>query len=627
MMLFLEEFEAWVTIDGRHAEEYQWQYIPKQKLVQCWIASEVGKPFQIHWLDSKRSTATDGFVLLDGKKCGGSVISSDLDKPNYTCKEYIRTGPTTVKPFEFSQTSLTDDDTRADPDLLTTELGQIELLIVRVRVKSYETSQTRCASKQQLIHEKAKKGIQHQTTFGKTVASTPRQAVRLEQISDDAVARFRFLYRPIDMLKAKGIASTDKPRAKTTTGPESKLHVVAGTRFSVKTEDALSKYAINSAPSRGISVSDWDTLLPSSDVDIKPEAQDEMGVIKVQGSASSVPGPSSLPGLVSLPEGLRSTLGPGSFVPSPSYISNLAESELPSLSGFFKCDDDGLEEQNTTRTENLARDDDELETVIVQQISQGTKGDDICGPTVQSGTEVSMAGTTAINPIVVDDDDDDWIKTENSNNSSIRATSSSSFATSATSPPISPSPSDRAPMIDTRSVISALELLGPCKKRKRSSTPSTIHMPQRKWCKAESNPSNDTQEVKGNSFADDPRHSTTSVSTEPQQAPEIVIVKSDVGALDSTQIIDVDDDEEDRMLASEMETLQVCDLCFPFFILEGPLTIFLPIQRQTRLRILQAQRIERRQANLNRRLVDNQRKEGCSHAVVKQDDTLKEEGM
>ncbi|KAJ3888125.1 hypothetical protein GG344DRAFT_54323 [Lentinula edodes] len=107
MMLFLEEFEAWVTIDGQHAEEYQWQYIPKQKLVQCWIASEVGKPFQIHWLDSKRSTATDGFVLLDGKKCGGSVISSDLDKPNYTCKEYIRTGPTTVKPFEFSQISLT----------------------------------------------------------------------------------------------------------------------------------------------------------------------------------------------------------------------------------------------------------------------------------------------------------------------------------------------------------------------------------------------------------------------------------------------------------------------------------------------------------------------------------------
>ncbi|KAJ3809726.1 hypothetical protein EV368DRAFT_11099, partial [Lentinula lateritia] len=55
---------------------------------------------------SERSTATDGFVLLDGKKCGGSVISSDLDKPNYTCKEYVRTGTTTVKPFEFSQTGL-----------------------------------------------------------------------------------------------------------------------------------------------------------------------------------------------------------------------------------------------------------------------------------------------------------------------------------------------------------------------------------------------------------------------------------------------------------------------------------------------------------------------------------------
>ncbi|KAJ3932966.1 MAG: hypothetical protein NXY57DRAFT_960369 [Lentinula lateritia] len=562
-MLFLEEFEAWVTIDGRHAEEYQWQYIPKQNLVQCWIASEVGKPFQIHWLDSKRSTATDGFVLLDGKKCGGSVISYDLNKPNYTCKEYIRTGPTTVKPFEFSQTSLTDDDTRADPDLLTTELGQIELLIVRVRVKSYETPQTRCASKQQLLHEKAKKGIHHQTTFGKTVASSsPRQAVRLEQLSDDAVARFRFLYRPIDMLKAKGIAPSEKPRAKTTTGPESKSHVMAGTRFFVKAEDALSKYTINSAPSRGIPVSDWDTLLPSSDVDTMPEAQDEMGVIKVQGSASSVPGPSSLPGLVSLPEGLRSTLGPGSFVPSTGYISNSAGLELPSLSGFFKCDDDGLEEQNMTKTEILAPNDHELETVVVHQnLLQGTARDENCEPSVQSCTVVSTAGMTAMNPIVIADDDNDGVKTENSNDSSIRAASSFSLATLATSPPVSPSPfpSDRAPMIDTRPpVTSALELLGRCKKRRRSSTPSTIHVPQQKWRKAESNPLNDTQEVN----ADDTRHSTTSVSTEPQQAPKIVIVKSDDGALDSTQITDVDD-EEDRMLASEMETLQVCNLCFP----------------------------------------------------------------
>ncbi|KAF9058942.1 hypothetical protein BDP27DRAFT_1239749 [Rhodocollybia butyracea] len=107
MVLFLDEFSAWVTIDGQELQEYRPQHKPKKNLLACWIASVAGKNFQIHWRDSKRHTATDGHCRIDGNPCGGKVISCDADKPAFAIKSYMRTGPTTLKPFKFSDVQLT----------------------------------------------------------------------------------------------------------------------------------------------------------------------------------------------------------------------------------------------------------------------------------------------------------------------------------------------------------------------------------------------------------------------------------------------------------------------------------------------------------------------------------------
>ncbi|KAF5389166.1 hypothetical protein D9757_004972 [Collybiopsis confluens] len=219
MVLFLHEFRAWIIIEGSIADEHQFRYLPETNTVCCWIASEAGKGFQVHWEDTERKSATDGHLVIDGNPCGGKVLSADPDKPSFTSKEGIRTSPTTVRPFRFSQIQLTDDDTRADPQLAQTELGQIELLIFRVEIRGEEEVITRDVPTQQLLHERAKKAIQHQTTFGdKLQKSTPRPAVRLKQLSQEPVARFRFLYRPLEMLQAKGILSLPAHQVKAEEG-------------------------------------------------------------------------------------------------------------------------------------------------------------------------------------------------------------------------------------------------------------------------------------------------------------------------------------------------------------------------------------------------------------------------
>lgn len=45
MVLFLDEFEAWVTIDGQKVEEYQ--CTKTDSVLQCFIPSEAGKVHEI----------------------------------------------------------------------------------------------------------------------------------------------------------------------------------------------------------------------------------------------------------------------------------------------------------------------------------------------------------------------------------------------------------------------------------------------------------------------------------------------------------------------------------------------------------------------------------------------------
>ncbi|KAL0578478.1 hypothetical protein V5O48_003527 [Marasmius crinis-equi] len=205
MVLSHEEFTAWVTIDGKPVEEYQIRNLPEKKRVECYIPSQAGRNYEVHWRDSRRSTATDGLVVVDGKKCGTKTISPDLDKPDNTYKKGFRTSSNLIVPFQFADIETTDDESRANlPN--SPFVGRIELLIYRVKIKEREVYVQQARHEDQIFYEKEVKGLQHCTTFGKAEEIRERPAVGLELLSEVEVARFRFCYRPIETLRAERIA-------------------------------------------------------------------------------------------------------------------------------------------------------------------------------------------------------------------------------------------------------------------------------------------------------------------------------------------------------------------------------------------------------------------------------------
>ncbi|KIK66842.1 hypothetical protein GYMLUDRAFT_239068 [Collybiopsis luxurians FD-317 M1] len=152
-----------------------------------------------------------------------------------------------------------DDDTGADPKLSETELGQIDLYIFGVKIKYTEDHVGLSVPEQQLLHERAKKTIQHQTIFNDTLkSSTPKKAVRLKQLSKQPIATFWFIYQPLEMLQAKGIAPLPSQNE-----PEIKPKVETNSPQYIKSEFKL---AIPSqSNSCDISLPSWDTIpLPTS---------------------------------------------------------------------------------------------------------------------------------------------------------------------------------------------------------------------------------------------------------------------------------------------------------------------------------------------------------------------------
>ncbi|THV06357.1 hypothetical protein K435DRAFT_603658, partial [Dendrothele bispora CBS 962.96] len=107
MPLFYEQFTAWISIDGCVADEYGVRVVNGDfPRVECWIPSVEGKTFTIHWTDSVRTTATDGIVRVNGKECGGKVLSPH--KPELdACKVGWRISATEVRPFVFAKVGLT----------------------------------------------------------------------------------------------------------------------------------------------------------------------------------------------------------------------------------------------------------------------------------------------------------------------------------------------------------------------------------------------------------------------------------------------------------------------------------------------------------------------------------------
>ncbi|KAJ7592545.1 hypothetical protein C8J56DRAFT_780578 [Mycena floridula] len=220
-MLQFQDFAAWIEIEGeaRCASTRAWtntfsgdkclEYCVENsnKEATCWIASEEGKVFTIHWTCSKQATATwpvCGRAFVDGRPCGGKLCRP-AEKNRHLVHTGIRSSPTVKKPFLFThidftavrRLSSTDDDSQMDT--MSDAFGQIELVLRHVElIKDSRSSSAALlpVPEKQKHHERSKKGLVHEVGFGEDTAARASTSSGSIDIGEPLVV-FRFRYRTL----------------------------------------------------------------------------------------------------------------------------------------------------------------------------------------------------------------------------------------------------------------------------------------------------------------------------------------------------------------------------------------------------------------------------------------------
>ncbi|KAK7031207.1 hypothetical protein VNI00_013623 [Paramarasmius palmivorus] len=207
-MISVNEFSAWITVDDNILQEYDIKVSPETNTVVCWIASEAGKSYSLHWRNDRFRTSTAGYAYIDGLSCGGKVLEH-ANVPT-TRMDGITTSPTTMKPFAFSTVNVTDDiNFLSTPD--TPEMGEIKITIKNVQVLGNIEFKPVSVPAPKTYHETAKKGLNHQTSFRDELKVAQINIVKAVPVGGP-VATFLFKYRPLAMLQATGIAPRPTPQ-------------------------------------------------------------------------------------------------------------------------------------------------------------------------------------------------------------------------------------------------------------------------------------------------------------------------------------------------------------------------------------------------------------------------------
>ncbi|KAJ7049713.1 hypothetical protein C8F01DRAFT_725786 [Mycena amicta] len=228
-MVHSQGFSACIMIEGKPVVEYGVKKTKsddgKTHIVTCHIASELGKKFSVNWTNEsyRKHTRTHGNVKMDGLRCAGNTIHKDELPCTKKWKGVHCDDGESFRHFQFSALTLTDDETTSS--LNSRELGVIELAMypAKYSAKAKKTPSKPIAGTEKndlpqiIMYEREKKGLTQQVSLAPpklmvplTLAAKPQTSKHAHRIGPDVV-RFRFVYRPLDVLRADGIAVDPSP--------------------------------------------------------------------------------------------------------------------------------------------------------------------------------------------------------------------------------------------------------------------------------------------------------------------------------------------------------------------------------------------------------------------------------
>ncbi|KAH8116821.1 hypothetical protein DFH11DRAFT_1467398, partial [Phellopilus nigrolimitatus] len=201
-----KEFTSVISVDGQPLDEYR--VVVEGNKVSCYIRSEPGKSFIVHWADMGSRTFTSGYILLDGQKTPGRFLGGFGE----TFRTGARSGPATERLFTFADIPKTTKS-GASSSTVGKEVGTIELKIVQAQ-RGPERPANPLAilpSASSVSSEWIKKTGGHCATFSKEEVPYLPQAPMtwsskpLDVDNPHSYVKFVFHYRTLEWLQEHGI--------------------------------------------------------------------------------------------------------------------------------------------------------------------------------------------------------------------------------------------------------------------------------------------------------------------------------------------------------------------------------------------------------------------------------------
>ncbi|KAJ7157599.1 hypothetical protein C8R43DRAFT_997099 [Mycena crocata] len=175
--------------------------------VTCWIPSQNDKQFCVIFEDGESSpnVTVSARVIVDGVSCGGREMRCQRGgHVSRGSRDSVSTSTDTRRPLVFARRTATDDDAYLDA-AVSPELGCIKVVLRHVKLRSDKKAWKEKRFESQILHERSKKAISHSVQFGAEFGGfINSRRIRSEVIKE--LATFVFKYRPLEFLRAEGIA-------------------------------------------------------------------------------------------------------------------------------------------------------------------------------------------------------------------------------------------------------------------------------------------------------------------------------------------------------------------------------------------------------------------------------------
>ncbi|KAG6902267.1 hypothetical protein C0995_002418 [Termitomyces sp. Mi166 len=200
------DFEAHIVVDGKELPEYKFECDAQTRTASCWVPSQAGKPFLIAGMPGRQPDVTiavkvyadgnyiDGFIFAKGTQWHPAIWSG------------ARISVTSTRPLMFDSIEFTDDDSFLN-STNTKDLGDITLYITQAEIITKLEGYRKLEGESGFInkvHERAKKAVTHKVNLGPETENPAGDLFQVRSISP--VYKLIFRYRPIDVLRADGIA-------------------------------------------------------------------------------------------------------------------------------------------------------------------------------------------------------------------------------------------------------------------------------------------------------------------------------------------------------------------------------------------------------------------------------------